>query len=161
MHCGKLAASFAIVLLTVFAAGGQQRSSGLKLPPPKGAYPVGRERFIWNDSERAGRPVKVDVWYPADSSVGPPGDYFPDLQALLSDSVLAVAIRQHYGPALPSLEQGTPRADAYDHAQIARRGGPFPLLLFSHGLGGSPYDYSIQLEDLASHGYVVAAVEHA
>ena len=38
-------------------------------------------------------------------------------------------------------------------------GRPFPLVLFSPGLGNSPYDYSIELEDLASHGYIVAAVE--
>jgi hypothetical protein len=32
--------------------------------------------------------------------------------------------------------------------------------LFSHGLGNSPYHYSMQMEDLASHGYVIAAAEH-
>lgn len=160
MHLRKLAASLAVIFLTVVAAAGQQINTGLKLPLPAGTYRVGRKRFIWKDDGRSGRPVKVDVWYPADSSVGPPGDYFPDLQALLSDSALGVAIRQRYGLALPSLEERTPRANARDDAQIAQKGRPFPLLLFSPGLGGSPYEYSIQLEDLASHGYVVAAVEH-
>ena len=160
MQLRKLAASLAIIFWTVVAAGGQQINTGLKLPLPTGAYPVGRKRFIWKDDGRSGRPVKVDVWYPTDSSGEPLGDYLPDLQALLSDSALAVAIRQRYGPALPSLEERTPRANAHDDAQIAQKGRPFPLLLFSHGLGGSPYEYSIQLEDLASHGYVVAAVEH-
>jgi hypothetical protein len=38
--------------------------------------------------------------------------------------------------------------------------GPFPLLLFSPGLGNKPSQYESQLEDLASHGYIVAALEH-
>ena len=42
-----------------------------------------------------------------------------------------------------------------------RAGGPFPLLLFSPGFGGKPSQYLSQLEDLASHGYVVAGLEHS
>jgi len=41
-----------------------------------------------------------------------------------------------------------------------RAGGPFPLLLFSPGYGGKPSQYLSQLEDLASHGYEVAGLEH-
>ena len=41
-----------------------------------------------------------------------------------------------------------------------RANGPFPLLLFSPGFGGKPSQYLSQLEDLASHGYVVAGLEH-
>ncbi|MEI7580215.1 MAG: dienelactone hydrolase family protein [bacterium] len=38
---------------------------------------------------------------------------------------------------------------------------PFPLILFSHGyLGVVPDDYSLILEDMASHGYLVAAITH-
>jgi len=38
--------------------------------------------------------------------------------------------------------------------------GPFPLLLFSPGYGNKPSQYLSQLEDLASHGYVVAGLDH-
>ena len=37
---------------------------------------------------------------------------------------------------------------------------PFPVIIFSHGLGGCRATYSGTCCDLASHGYVVAAVEH-
>jgi hypothetical protein len=40
-------------------------------------------------------------------------------------------------------------------------GGRFPLLLFSPGFGNKPSQYVSQLEDLASHGYVVAGLDHA
>ena len=36
----------------------------------------------------------------------------------------------------------------------------FPLVVFSHGLGGMRTTYSTICTDLASHGYVVAALEH-
>ncbi|MBS1855631.1 MAG: hypothetical protein JST11_09725 [Acidobacteria bacterium] len=42
-----------------------------------------------------------------------------------------------------------------------RARGPFPLLLFSPGYGAKPSQYSSQLEDLVSHGYVVAGLEHS
>jgi dienelactone hydrolase len=36
-------------------------------------------------------------------------------------------------------------------------GGPFPLIVFGHGLGGSPHDYRSLLTAWAAAGYVVAA----
>lgn len=36
----------------------------------------------------------------------------------------------------------------------------FPVIVFSHGLGTSFFTYSGVCCDLASHGYVVAALEH-
>jgi predicted dienelactone hydrolase len=35
--------------------------------------------------------------------------------------------------------------------------GPFPLIVFAHGLGGTPQDYLALLTDWASEGFVVAA----
>jgi fermentation-respiration switch protein FrsA (DUF1100 family) len=36
-------------------------------------------------------------------------------------------------------------------------GGPYPLILFSHGFQAEPEDYGPLLRDIARHGYVVAA----
>lgn len=36
----------------------------------------------------------------------------------------------------------------------------FPVMVFSHGLGGMRTTYSYICADIASHGWVVAAIEH-
>ncbi len=43
---------------------------------------------------------------------------------------------------------------------FTRTYAPFPVIIFSHGLGGMRSTYSGICCDLASHGYVVASVEH-
>jgi dienelactone hydrolase len=48
----------------------------------------------------------------------------------------------------------------YSLAEPAAAGRPFPLVVFSHGSGASPLDYSNLLSHLASHGFVVAARYH-
>jgi pimeloyl-ACP methyl ester carboxylesterase len=37
----------------------------------------------------------------------------------------------------------------------------FPLLVFSHGMNSARFFYSALLQDLASHGYIVAAIDHS
>jgi predicted dienelactone hydrolase len=44
-----------------------------------------------------------------------------------------------------------------DHGKPARRGAPFPLILFSHGSGASPSIYAPLLSSLARAGFVVVA----
>jgi predicted dienelactone hydrolase len=160
VSCGKFGISLAIVLSTTVALSGQQRSVEFQLPAPTGKYPVGRRSFTSMDAARSMRPVKVDLWYPSEPSATPVGRYLPDLDALLKDAATAGTITDRLGSALTGIARGTLRSNAHEDARIAQSAKPFPLLLFSHGLGSSPYEYSIQLEDLASHGYVIAAVEH-
>ena len=43
---------------------------------------------------------------------------------------------------------------------LAEKAPPHPVIVVSHGLGSKRMGYSAICEDMASHGYVVAAVEH-
>lgn len=54
---------------------------------------------------------------------------------------------------------GLTRVPAVFNAPIASDVSPKPLVLFSHGLGGSRTTYARYCTELASRGYVVASVE--
>jgi len=46
-------------------------------------------------------------------------------------------------------------------AQVQQRNQPFPVLIFSHGYGYNHNSYSALLGELASHGYIVVAINHS
>ena len=100
-------------------------------PEARGPYPVGTHEYTWWDADRL-RVVTGQVWYPAAA----PG-----------------ATTVVYLFLLP----GT----AYVDAAADPSGGPYPLVLFSHGFRGIHVQSFALTEHLASHGYVVAAPNHA
>lgn len=59
-------------------------------------------------------------------------------------------------PAAATATDATATADAAPASQ----GGPFPIVVFSHGSGGQPYFYKYFTEHLASWGFVVVAPPH-
>ena len=118
--------------------------------------------FRWVDSARreilssdpaARRQIVAYLWYPSRSRRGVPlAPYLPDfaaLRAAVGDSALGRLARA-----------GRLRVHARDDAPFADEPRRHPLLIFSPGIGETALAYSTILEDLASHGYVVAALEH-
>lgn len=131
--------------------------SPLELAAPTGTRPIGAVSLYLVDRTRvdplAGTPgpreLSARVWYPAASPAdGPPVGY-------MSEGVSA-AIEGAFG--LPAGTFGELSAHASASPPVAD--GRHPLLLFSHGLGAMhQFDTSL-LEELASRGYVVAAIDH-
>ena len=96
---------------------------------------------------------RVVVWYPAaDAAAGveePTGTF--DIASLLSPELQAQV------PAEMRIQYPVAAAPG---AAPATEGGPYPLVLFSHGFAGFP-EQSVDLTThLASWGYVVAAPDH-
>ena len=50
------------------------------------------------------------------------------------------------------------RTNARDNAPLATAQPSYPVLIFAPGLGGHPLEYSNLIEDIVSHGYIVAAI---
>jgi predicted dienelactone hydrolase len=100
----------------------------------------------------------VDVWYPADSAAGPFADYLDP--SAFSQPQSAERLKGYLRTAYDPIKAGVVRTHAVQGAPFARSVKPSPVLIFSHGGGEARETYTVQLEDLASHGYVVAAITH-
>ncbi|KAL7071703.1 hypothetical protein ACQ4LE_009137 [Meloidogyne hapla] len=55
---------------------------------------------------------------------------------------------------------GDKRIQASWQVPLAKSEEQFPVVVFSHGISGTRHLYSINCSSLASHGYVVAALDH-
>ncbi len=93
----------------------------------------------------------LSVWYPADS------DAVAGMDTEIYDS--AQAIPAAFRALIPESMQSAVETNSYRDAPLAA-GGPYPVVIYSHGYGGHR-DVAIFLTShLASHGFIVASPEH-
>ncbi len=107
-------------------------------PDLPGPFEVGHTSFQAVDSDREGRSLLVDVWYPVD-----PGS--------------AGAAAPTNLPLAPGI--GLESDIAVENPPVSERSDQ-PLVVFSHGYQGINTQSVDLMEALASHGFVVAAPEH-
>ena len=162
-----ITALISTLLLTSQVAFAKDQKGGK--PDEPGPYAIGHTTIILNDSSRStdgstpvtddGRYLHLDIWYPTDVKTSeriwydwnnpiyndnPGGTRYlglPDLPEMTWDGSLSTN----------TIAEGAPLA----------RKGKFPLLIASHGnLVASAKNMPDTLELLASHGYVIASIEH-
>ena len=129
------------------------------VPDKAGPFVVGVKTITVIDTKRKtnefpeGRPLVIDIWYPA----VPPKEGTPkDAYDVSKDSPPATQeVIKQTGIAIPNLAQ-----EAYRDAELYRKGGPYPLILYSHGSGGIRFQSVFQCPHLASHGYIVVSPDH-
>ncbi len=129
------------------------------LPRPTGQYPVGTVVNYLNDGTRrdsvfpTGRPINLQLWYPAAHASEHPAPYFPE-------PGLRPAL-EHYGYYDMSAATFAAWSALATHSSLDAppTAGRHPLLAFSVGLGMIRANYTSLAEELASHGYIVALVE--
>jgi pimeloyl-ACP methyl ester carboxylesterase len=146
----------------------------VSLPELSGSYPVGRRFLDWVDPSRsdpfhksAKRELVVSIWYPAQiTGANQKETYLPGDWGLSAARVQSMMMRvrvQSFRSAL--LRNPLPReflagikTHAVDNAAVSREKPIFPVLLFLPGFGAMATEYTAVLEDIASHGYVVVAI---
>lgn len=140
------------------------------LVEPGGRYAIGRTGYHWTDLQRgdrfaggaqAHRELMVYLWYPAAGQAGEgKGAYFPGAKQMDGDAELQGRMRREFGENWPLIVSGAIHGHAVEGGAVARRPKRFPVVIFSHGNGSTTFAYTTLIEDLASRGYVVAAIEH-
>ncbi len=155
-----------LVLLPLSLANAQD---DYRLPTPTGPYGVGITRFHWVDEAREEeytpndpddrREIMVDVWYPADVPEGAEtAPYMLNPEAFLAG--LQTAFRTVGTVTLTVEAVSELQTNSYADAPLAEAEARYPVVIFSHGLGGASRIYSAQMEMLASHGFIVASIDH-
>ena len=147
----KLVLSVVLIVVVVLGivplAGAQEGPSpeavGLRPDAPPyalhGPYWVGTREFVIEDNER---PLPVTVWYPA-------------LNPDRAEEVSAYTIDYP-----PTIFNETVAGHAVQDAAVDVEHGPYPLVIFSHGLWVFRASAVWLTEHLASHGFVVMALDH-
>jgi dienelactone hydrolase len=133
----------------------------LSLPAPTGPAAVGRTTFALTDRDRgdpwvpeAGpRRLMVTLFYPAVRGTGAPAPYMD-----LTEAAALVDFAQ-LGPEFTAARLAGTRTWSRSHARALP--GRHPLVLLSPGFTVPRHTLTALAEDLASRGYVVAAVDHA
>lgn len=132
------------------------------LPTPSGPSRVGVVDLHLVDGTRADpltgstrrRELMVTVWYPATNAAA------TTLRAWMTSGLLRTSQTRLAGIGIPAA--GWTLASSHGHRDAAAdiSGGRRPVLLYSPGFGASRSMATAQIEDLASHGFVVVAMDH-
>jgi dienelactone hydrolase len=129
------------------------------LPPPAGPHPVGTTVLHLSDPAREEawtadpgdrRALTVQVWYPARGGRGV-ARYVPEYEDIRADLAL-------FWPETVEALGETVTAAHLDAPVL--RGTAFPLVVLSHGMNSARYFHSALAQELASRGFVVAAIDH-
>jgi dienelactone hydrolase len=106
----------------------------------------------WVSGVRA-RELMVSLWYPAASGGGRPAPYMTPAESELQLSSRGIT-------GLPPDTLSTVATNAVSDATPAGRQHSLPLVVLSPGFTHPRSTLTALAEDLASHGYVVAAIDH-
>jgi predicted dienelactone hydrolase len=135
-----------------------------KIASPGGTLEVGTTIYEFTDTARkelysgrdGPRRLMVQVWYPA--KVTSAAKHAPWMS---ESKIYAHEISKFLG--LPSFfldHLALAVSPAYLDVPLAKTSKPYPVILFSHGWNGFNAQNTGQAIELASHGYVVIAIQH-
>ncbi len=132
-----------------------------QLPEPTGPHAVGVTPVYLKDAARPdpwavgvnARELMVSLWYPAAPSNRPRARYMT-----AAESRIQLTSRGIDG--VPPEALSTVRTHAVSDATPVGRPHALPLVVLSPGFNGSRSALTALAEDLASHGYAVAGIDH-
>lgn len=140
-------------------------------PATTGPFAVGTTQLYFVDASREDtfapkphtpRELLVVVWYPAEVTAGAqPQPSYPDVTAW--GPQMANQFHVVTGLPVPSFMNahwGLVKSHSYLDMPVANAQAQYPVLIFSHGYGAWIRQNTPQMEELASHGFVVFSIGH-
>lgn len=132
-------------------------------PIPSGSYAVGTIHYYWIDSSRTEprlpsgkREIRVEFFYP--STRESKAALFP----YQPEKIDALKFIKSKNSNLPSFVWNYMLSSIHSHAEpnapLSSTESVYPLILYLPGIGGDNL-HNVYLEELASHGYIVVALE--
>ncbi len=111
---------------------------------------------IYGPDASAAREIMVQIWYPAEPAEGDQqAQWMPDIDA--AGPAIARFLEL---PAFILNHLEYVKTNGYVDAEAIKIDNGFPVLIFSHGWSGFKEQNIFQVEELASHGYVVIGINH-
>ena len=157
-----LVSAFVITMVSVAFAG----ESPKKLPDPlkPGPFPVGVTTTVFVDSSRTDnftkepRTLVTEIWYPAaDSAKGKPKNKWLDFVPGGATDEIAALIKRTRNLTPADMDRLLTN-DAVRDAPV--RNGRWPVIVFSHGNGGTRHQNTFWCDYVASHGYIIVSADH-
>ncbi|MFD2369032.1 alpha/beta hydrolase family protein [Brevibacillus sp. GCM10020057] len=142
----------------------QPQASMASLPTTTGPYQVGTDTFDWVDTSREDllsadphdhRELMVQAWYPIDNGTGKATEtYIPATDQGVEKMIASMGL----GKTFADINQLN--TQAYTNSVLSSKEAKYPIVLFSHGLGCSSWNYQWLTRELASQGFIVFSIEH-
>lgn len=153
----------AIAIMLVVTAGLMYAFPVFNLPEPDGEFKIGMQTFhlvdrnreeVFDDAKDGKRELMVQVWYPVQAGTGKYAPFIPDTPILRY-------MAANYGlPEFTLQHLKYVSSHAYSGAEVSSAQTSYPLILANPGFGSSRFLHTSQAENLASHGYIVAVIDH-
>ncbi|MXQ55087.1 alpha/beta hydrolase family protein [Shimazuella alba] len=134
------------------------------LPQPSGPNQIGTLIYHWVDKNRPEiftdnpkdrREIMVQIWYPAKENLSSP--HAPYIQ---ETEPLASVARMKGLPGFIFEQLKYVKTHAIPSATVSTVKSKYPVLIFSAARGGFRQQNTQIFEELASHGYIVASIDH-
>jgi predicted dienelactone hydrolase len=153
-----------VAMLAPFGASSRSLKDRPLDPMLPGPFPVGVATTVFTDNTRIDNVTKkprtlvTEIWYPAtDASLRIPKNKYSDFTPGGITAEVDELIRKAYKMSAAEIDK-IYWNEAHRNAPV--RKGRFPLVIFSHGNGGSRNQNTFWCDYLASHGYIIVSPDH-
>jgi pimeloyl-ACP methyl ester carboxylesterase len=160
---------FCMIFISSITASAQATATS-PFPAPTGPFKVGTVIRQWGDNTRDEtfteatddkRQLLVQFWYPADvkesDTLAP---YMAASDVTLTTFEALIEGSRDVKLPLSHSDFAAYQSHSYSGAVVAAKQPSYPVLVFSPGFGATLSMYTVELEEIASQGYIVVGINH-